>query len=225
MPDPHRIEGELRQLFSKPQYRSRFEYERRFGSDPRRFTPESLAKTTAEKLFSDHSLLDPVYVEELRGGVTFYRAFDGISLRQGTAMTLGSYWSSYNLVHRIWKATERWTGTVRKEAFVDFMRSASFIHPAQNQMLHIASMQVPAGNCVVVIRGRGNWQALRTNRPEARRSTKPFHPFENPEVGSVDDLIYSLHMMPTPGEEQVNIPLFNNGWVRKVERGPNWPLA
>jgi|HubBroStandDraft_1064217.scaffolds.fasta_scaffold253843_1 hypothetical protein len=225
MPDPHRVEGELRQLYSKPQYSSRFEHEKRFGSDPRRFTPQSLAKRTAEKLFSDRSLLDPVYVEELRGGVTFYRAFDGISFKQGTAMTLGSYWSSSNLVKRIWKATEKWSGTVREEAFIDFMRSASFIHPAQNQMLHIACMRIPAGNCVVVIRGRGNWEALRTYRPGARKSAKPLHPFENPEVESVDDLIYSLRMLPIPGEEQFNIPLFNDAWVSKIERGPGWPLA
>jgi hypothetical protein len=140
-------------------------------------------------LFSDHSLLDPVYVEELKGGATFYRVFDGISFKQGTAMTLGSYWSNSNLVQRIWKATEKWSGTVREEAFMDFMRSASFIHPSQNQMLHIACMRVPAGNCVVVIRGHGNWEALRTDRPGARKSTKQLHPFENPEVGSVDDLI------------------------------------
>jgi hypothetical protein len=225
MPDPHRIEGELRQLYSKPQYSSRFEHERRFGSDPRRFSPQSLAKRTAEKLFSDRSLLDPVNVAELRGAITFYRAFDGISFRQSTAMTLGSYWSSSNLIQRIWKATEKWSGKVREEAFMDFMRSASFIHPAQNQMLHIACMVVPAGNCVVVIRGRGNWEALRTDRTCARKSAKPFHPFENPEVGSVDDLIYSLRMMLIPGEEQFNIPLFNDSWVHKVERGPSWPLA
>ena len=107
MPDPHRIEGELRQLYSKPQYSSLFDYERRFGNDPRRFTPQSLAKRAAEKLFSDRSLLDPVYVEELRGGVAFYRAFDGISFKQGTAMTLGSYWSSFRLVQRIWQTTLR----------------------------------------------------------------------------------------------------------------------
>jgi len=225
MPDPHRIEGELLQLYSKPQYSSRFDHEKRFGSDPRRFTPQSLAKRTAEKLFSDRSLLDPVYVEELRGGVTLYRAYDGISFKQGTAMTLGSYWSSSTLVKRIWDATEKWSGKVREEVFMDFMRSASFIHPAQNQMLHIARMHVPAGNWVVVIRGRGNWKALRTDRPGARKATKPLHPFENPEVRSVDDLIYSLHMMPIPGEEQFNIPLFNDNWVDKIERGPGWPLA
>jgi hypothetical protein len=176
-------------------------------------------------LFSDQSLLNPVYVEELGGGVTLYRAFDGISFKQGTAMTLGSYWSSGKLVQRIWKATEKSSGAVREEAFMDFMRSASFVHPAQNQMLHIARMHVPSGNSVVVIRGRGNWEAMRTNRPGARKSTKPFQPFDNPEVASVDDLIYSLHMMPIPGEEQFNIPLFNDTWVRKVERGPSWPLA
>src|SRR5215469_4869104 len=105
MPDPHRIEGELRRLYSKPEYSSRFDHERRFGSDPQRFTPQSLAKKTAEKLFSERALLDPVYVEELKGGVNFYRAFDGISYKQGTAMTVGSYWSNSRLVERIWNAT------------------------------------------------------------------------------------------------------------------------
>ena len=217
--------GELQQLYSQPQYNSLFDRERRFGSDPRRFTPQSLAKKAAQKLFCERSLLDPVFVEELKGGVTFYRAFDGISFKQGTAMTLGSYWSSFELVNRIWKATEKWSGTVREEAFKDFMRSASFIHPAQNQILHIARMYVPIGNSLVVIRGRGNWQALRTDLPGSRKSTKPLHPFQNPEVTSADDLIYSLRMMPVPGEEQFNIPLFNDSWVCKIERGPGWPLA
>ena len=140
-------------------------------------------------------------------------------------MTLGSYWSSSSLVERIWKATAKWVGPEREETFMDFMRAASFIHPASNQMLHIACMRVPTGNCVVVIRGRGNWKALRTNRPGARKSPKPFHPFENPKVETVDDMIYSLHMMPTPGEEQYYIPLFNDVWVCKVERGSKWPLA
>lgn len=224
MPDPHRIEGELVELYSKAQYSSLFDHQRQFGRDPR-LTPHSLAKEAAQKLFSHRSLLDPVYVEELRGGVTFYRAFDGISFKRGTAMTLGSYWSSFQLAQRIWTATEKWSGTVREGAFMDFMRSASFIHPAQNQMLHIARMYVPNGNSVVVIRGRGNWEGLRTNRPGSRKSTKPFHPFENPEVASADDVLYSLHMMPIPGEEQFYIPLFNDIWVRKVERGYRWPLA
>lgn len=224
MPDPHRVEGELRQLYSKPQYSSLFDRKRSFGKDPR-LTPQSSAKKAAEDLFSHRSLLDPVNVEELKGGATFYRAFDGISSKQGTAMTLGSYWSSFQLVQHIWKVTDRWSGRVREEAFMEFMRTASFIHPAQNKMLHIARMYVPTGNSVVVIRGRGNWEGLRTDRPGARKSTKPLHPFENPEVASVDDLIYSLHMMPIPGEEQFIVPLFNDNWVCKVERGPRWPLA
>jgi hypothetical protein len=227
MPNVQNVEGQLCELYSKPEYGSLFERMNRFGRGPQRVTPQSLSKEAARSLLSSQALLDPVQVEELRGGVVFYRAFDGISSEQGTAMTLGRSWSSSALVERLWKATGKLSGATREQAFMDFMRSANFIHPAWNQMLHIACMRVPSGVPVVVIRGRGNWEAMRTNRPGTRKSPypKPFHPFQNPPVESVDDVLYSLHMMPTPGEEQYNIPLFNDMWVRKVEKNPGWPLA
>jgi hypothetical protein len=228
MPDLHRIEGELLGFYSKPQYSSLFYQRNRFEMAAKTITPQALAKTAAETLLRSQSLLDPVYVEELRGSVELYRAFDGISKEQGTAMTLGASWSSRDLVERIWQATAKLSGAGREELFMDLMRSANFIHPAWNQMIHIARMQVPQGNCVVVIRGRGNWKAMQTNRPKARRSPyppKPFDELKNPQVESVDDVLYSLRMMPIPGEEQYVVPLFNDMWVRKVAKNLRWPLA
>jgi hypothetical protein len=220
MPDPHRIEGELLELYSRPQYSSLFEHRNRFDTA---VTPQNLARQAAQSLFSNQSLLDPVYVEEVRGGVEFYRAYDGF-----TAKTLGASWSSRNLVERIWQATEKLSGAARQEMFMDFMRSANFIHPAWNQMTEIACMQVPPGARVVVIRGRGNWRAMRTNRPSGPKPAypKPSDPFKNPQVESVDDVLYSLRTMPIPGVEQYNIPLFSDMWVLKVVKdNPRWPLA
>lgn len=236
MPDPHRIEGELRQLYSKPQYSALFDHRNRFQlADPKyidnRVTPQSLAKQVARSLFSNRSLLNPVHVEELRGEVDFYRAFDGISSERGTAMTLGVCWSSHSLVQRIWAATEKLPGAKqlakRREMFMDFMRSVNFVHPTWNRMIHISRMHVPSGVPVVLVRGRGDWKAMLTNQ-SIRKSAypaKPFDEFKNPRIESVDDVIYSLGMMPIPGEEQYIIPLFNDMWVCKIELNPKWPLA
>ncbi|HEX6503518.1 MAG TPA: hypothetical protein VF011_09725 [Terriglobales bacterium] len=228
MPDAKRIENQLYELLSSPRYGSLLDHRNRFEHPARRVTPQSLAQRTAQSLVANRCLLDPVYVEEIRGEAQFYRGYDGVSSEQGTAMTLGSSWSSRKVVERIWGATPESLGAARKERFMDFMRSANFIHPSWNQMRDIACMRVPAGAWVVVVRGRGNWRAMQTNRPGAAKPLypKPYHPFNNPQIESIDDVLYSLEMMPTPGEEQYNIPLFNDLWVCKVaQQNPSWPLA
>lgn len=228
MPDPYRIERELCELYSQPEYTSLFDHKNRFEIAARHVTPESLAKRTAWSLFKNQAMVDPVSVEELRGSIEFYRTYDGLSSEQGTAMTLGSYWSSRDVVESIWHATSKLSGEARMNLFMDFMRSANFVHPSWNQMIDIACMRVPAGARVVVVRGRGNWKAMRTNRPGAKKPLypKPAHPFNNPQVETVDDVLYSLGTMPTPGVEQLNVPIFNDMWVSKVPKlSPTWPLA
>jgi hypothetical protein len=227
MPDANRIERELLQAYSKPVYSSMFEHRNRFEMTARRTDPQSLAKRAAQSLVSNRLLLNPVSVEELSGEVEFYRAYDGISSEQGTAMTLGASWTGRPVIERIWRAAQK-SGPAPREMFMDFLRSANFIHPSWNKMKYIACMRVPKGARVVVIRGRGNWEAMRTNKPGARPPVypKPAHPFDNPKVETVDDVLYSLRTIPTPGEEQCNIPLFNDMWVKKIpDISLSWPLA
>jgi hypothetical protein len=228
MPDPHRIERELHEIYSKPEYSSLFDHKNRFEIPARHVTPQSLAKRIARSIFNQQAMVDPVYVEDVRGAIEFYRTYDGLSSEQGTAMTLGGYWCSRAVVEQIWQATAKLSGQERQEFFMDVMRSANFIHPSWNQMSDIACMRVPAGARVAIVRGRGNWKAMRTNRPGAKKPLypKPPHPFNNPQVESVDDVLYSLGTMPIPGVEQLNVPLYNDMWVSKVPKlSPAWPLA
>jgi len=167
-------------------------------------------------------MLKPVYVEEWqKDGLNFYRAYDG---RPDKAQMVSGYWSSQLLVQRMWEEAKKLSPAAPEELFMDFMRAANFVAP-DNEMLHIARMEVPKGRSVVVIRALGDWRALITNRPHARTSKDPYHPFKNPKIESTDDVLYSLRIMPIPGEEQFKIPLFDSKWVKKVERGENWPLA
>ena len=216
MPDPRRIEGELLHLYSKPQYKSLLKI--------RSLEVRAFAKDEANKLVFESSMLNPVQVEELQQrGLKFYRAFDG---RPDKAKMVAGYWSSLGLVQRMWDvAGEKSSGAEREQLFMEFMRAANFVPPEPNGMLHIARMDVPEGQPLVVIHARGDWRALLTNRKNARPSTAPHHPFENPEIESTDDVLYSLRMMPTPGEEQFKIPLFDTAWVHPVDRGTHWPLA
>jgi hypothetical protein len=216
MPDPHRVEGELRQLYSNPRYKLLLK--------SRCLDLRAFAKEEANKLVFENSMLNPVKVEELQQrGLKFYRAFDG---RPGKAKMVAGYWSSLGLVQRMWDAAgKKSSGAAREELFMEFMRAGNFVPPEPNGMLHIARMDVPEDQPLVVIRARGDWRALLTDRKGARTSTAPNHPFDNPKIGSTDDVLYSLHMMPTPGEEQFKIPLYDPAWVHPVERGTNWPLA
>jgi hypothetical protein len=214
MPDPHRIEGELLKLYSKPQYKPLL--------DLRCLNLRTFAKKEADDLAAERSMLNPVYVDELQqGGLYFYRAFDG---KPNKAQMVSGYWSSQLLVQRMWDVAKRRFPAEREEIFMEFMRAANFVAP-DNEMLHIARMEVPKRQSVVVIHALGDWRALQTNRSHARISKDPYHPFKNPKIESTDDVLYSLRIMPTPGEEQFKIPLFDSSWVKKVERGENWPLA
>jgi hypothetical protein len=86
-------------------------------------------------------------------------------------------------------------------------------------MKQIAVMLVPAGASVVVIRGTGNWKAMRTSPGSAR-------PAGAPGIVNQGDVITHLGMMPVPGTVQCVVPLFNDNWITQVPRlSPNWPLV
>jgi hypothetical protein len=101
---------------------------------------------------------------------------------------------------------------------LEFLRTANFVLPEWNAMLEIAVMSVPAGVSVVVARGKGNWRALRT--PSAKISAGAAG-----QIGTADDVMLKLGMMPIPGTVQCIAPIFNDNWVTLVSKSStHWPL-
>jgi len=215
MPDPHRLERELSELLARPHYANMFARRNQFRNpkDPAD-TPKTLAAKTTTWITQNTPFEGPVTVEERRGGaLEFYRVYDGISHQ--TALTLGRCWLERPVVESIWSATARWQGQARADMFMDFLRSANFIHPQWNMMTDIAVMQVPAGAFVVVIRGKGTWKAMRS-KPGSKLS---------PGIQSAGDVMDLHGSMPIPGTYQCVIPLYNDMWVRNVPKLlPSWPL-
>jgi len=215
MPDPHRIERELRDLLSRPHYSSLFFHRNQFRNpkDPPD-TPQTLAAKTTAWIMQNNPFHDPVTVEEMSGGnLEFYRVYDGISHR--TALTLGRSWFERSLLESIWAAASRFQGKAREDMLMDLLRSANFIHPQWNLMTDITCMQVPAGSRVVVARGRGTWKAMQS---------KPGRPL-TPDIKTAGDVIDLHGSMPIPGTYQCVIPLFNDMWVKPVPRpSAKWPL-
>jgi hypothetical protein len=212
MPDPHRIAGELFEILQNKRYNALL---MSAGKSARQFADEAAAA-----LFRSNALVDPVTVEELKGPVELYRAYDGIS--KATALTLGSFWCDRALVESMWSATSRLNAAGRPQAFFDFFRSAMFVHPQWNLMTDIACMRPPAGNTLPVFKGQGNWRALRASA--------------KPSISSQGDVIDQLHWMPIPGPHQYMVPgckgtsgfvvwAFNDMWVSKVPKlATAWPL-
>ncbi len=223
MPDPHRIKNELEHLLATPHYTALL-YHRNQFRDPKKppDTPATIAAATADWIFKNNPLLNPVEVLELRGYVELYRAHDGRSGRK-TAGTLGGSWVERSVVEEIWKATAAQQGAARERLFMEFMRTANFVKPEWNAMLFIACMAVPVGNSVVVLRGRGNWKAMQTppgpstpGLAQTRRA--PCHPHSRRRDAP-------LGMMPIPGTRQCVVPLFNDNWIQPVSKGSSkWPL-
>jgi hypothetical protein len=218
MPDPHRIQGELLPLLSHPRYTSLLAHRNQFRnpkSSPE--TPASIAAATAAAIFKNNPLLDPVEVVELTGYTELYRAHDGGSGIH-TASTLGRSWFERPIAEEIWKATAKSTGPARQREYMELLRTANFVLPEWNGMLYLACMAVPAGSRVVVVRGRGNWKAMRTPVGKSR-------PGGAPGIGSQADVLDHLKMMPIPGTMQCIVPLFNDNWIVPVNPGSGrWPF-
>jgi hypothetical protein len=215
MPDPHRLERELSELLARPQYANLFARRNQFRNPTHSAdTPKTLAAQTTAWIMSNTPFEGPVTVEERHGGLEFYRVYDGISHQ--TALTLGRCWLERPVVESIWATTARWQGQAHADMFMDFLRSANFIHPQWNKMTDMAVMQVPAGAFVVVIRGKGTWKAMRS-RPGAALS---------PNISSTFDVMNLHGSMPIPGTYQCVLPLYNDMWVRNVPKlAPTWPLV
>ncbi len=215
MPDPHRLERELCELLSRPHYSSLF-YHRNLFRNPKDDpdTPQSLAARTTAWIMQNNPFHDPVTVQESRGGgLELYRVYDGISHQ--TALTLGRSWIERPVIESVWAATAKWERQSRESMFMEFLRSANFIHQQWNSMTDVACMQVPAGTFLVVIRGKGNWKAM---------LSKPGKPL-TPNIRSAADVMDLHGSMPIPGTYQCVVPLYNDMWVRKVPKlTPTWPL-
>lgn len=218
MPDPHRIEGELLSLLSRPQYASIFHHRNLFkGPKDPHWTPQLVAAQTAEHVWKARGMLDPVEVVELKGPVELYRAYDG-GVRRHSAGTLGRYWFERGVVEDIWNATAKNPGADRQATFMEFLRAANFVLPEWNDMKEIAVMAVPAGVSVVVIRGKGNWKAMQTPAGRTRAGGAP-------PILTQGDAITHLGLMPIPGTVQCLVPLFNDNWITQVPRlSARWPL-
>jgi len=221
MPDPHRIEGELLALLSRPQYSSIFYTRNQFRNvyhhmkkaDDPVWTPQLIAKYTADHVWKARGMLDPVEVVELKGPLELYRAYDG-GVRIDSARTLGRYWFDRPVLEEIWDVAGKYPGKDRKQTLMEFLRASNFVLPEWNDMKEIAVMLVPAGASVVVVRGKGNWKSMRTNK----------RPLGGPPIATQADVIDKLGMVPIPGTMQYCIPLFNDSWVTQVPRSSKWPL-
>ncbi len=218
MPDPHRVKSELQALLSRAQYTSIFHHRNEFAKPGGKAdTPESIATKTADYLWKQHPLLDPVEIIELRGPVELYRAYDG-GIRKGSAGTLGRSWVERQVAETIWEATAKYKGEERRKWYMEFLRTANFVLPEWNGMLELAYMLVPSGASVVVARGRGNWKAMRTPRGATR-------PGGLPGIGTAASVLTAAGMVPIPGTVQCVVPLFNDMWVNQVSRlATTWPF-
>ncbi len=218
MPDPDRIKGELEAALSRPEFSSMLSHRNRFakpGSDPD--TPATIATQTANYLWNSKPLLDPVEVVLLRGPVELYRAYDG-GVRIKSAGTLGRSWFERSVAEDIWKATNKYKDYERQQWYMEFLRTANFVLPEWNDMREIAYMAVPSGTSVVVVRGRGNWKAMRTPPGKTR-------PGGAPSIVSASDVMTGVGMMPIPGTMQCIVPLFNDMWINQLPRSsPKWPF-
>jgi hypothetical protein len=77
MPDPHRLERELRDVLSKPRYSAILAKQTEFWQQP--VTAASLAKQTVDRIMRDSPFEGEVTVEDLRGGC-------GVELYRGLAL-------------------------------------------------------------------------------------------------------------------------------------------
>ncbi|HEV2137068.1 MAG TPA: hypothetical protein VGR47_22810 [Terracidiphilus sp.] len=218
MPDPHRMTTEFLKPLMRPQYASMIYHRNQFRKpDTKDFTADNIAAEISWKIWKDNSLLDPVEIVELRGPAEFYRAYDG-GRRKGSAGTLGAYWVDRSVVQAIWNAMAKFPRDQQGEKFMEFLRSASFIDQAWNEMREIACMAVPSGSVVVCARGRGHWKVLRTMPgailpPNLRALVSPL------------DLEQQKGMMALPGVMQYVIPLWNDSWICQVPQlSKTWPL-
>jgi hypothetical protein len=241
MPDRDRIAGEIQALLSQPKYASMFQHRNQFMNPgpnnitpeglahaavlkrrgdrpgPDLFTPEVIAKETATRIWKDNFLLNPVEVLELRGPLELYRAYDG-GVRVKSAGTLGQSWFECLVMESIWKATARFQDEQQRDFFMDLLRCANFVLPEWNDMIQIARMAVPHGNTVVVVRGRGDWKAMKTPSNKSR-------PNNAPRITTAIDVEIHLGMMALPGTIQCVVPLFNDNWVNQVDKkSRKWPF-
>jgi hypothetical protein len=219
MPDPHRLERELREVLAKPRYSSLLV--KQSEGRQQTVTPASLAAEAVKRIMTDSPFDGVVTVEELKGGrnTQLYRGYDGIGGRLvglQCAMTLGAFWCDRPLIENIWSASAGQSGTTRQQAFLEFLRSAMFVHPEWNRVTDVACMSIPEGSWVPVIKGKGSWRAM---RPQPGRKVL------SPEIRNAGDVIDRLGWMPIPGPHQYFAPLFNDMWVSKVPTlRLSWPL-
>ncbi|MFC5861928.1 hypothetical protein ACFPT7_06455 [Acidicapsa dinghuensis] len=228
MPDPHRIKRELEEILSRPHYSNLFYRRNQFrkpGSSPE--SPATVATGISAYLAASHALLDPVFVEEWRGPVQLYRVHDGRSGKyqdpinpsksRYTAGTLGACWVERSVVDSMWTAAAS-TADPRK-MFLEFMRSGNFVLPEWNHMTAICRLAIPAGGFVVVVRGKGNWQAMLTpaggNRPDGKTA-----------ISNSGDVMTHLRMMPIPGTPQCVVPLVDDMLVENIPTNSgSYPFA
>ena len=123
-----------------------------------------------------------------------------------------------SVVETIWKATSKYPAAERPGSFMDFMRTSNFVLPEWNKMLFVVCMTVPAGSNVVVLRGRGDWKAMRT------RAVDPRHQ-KGTALHTAADVMKHEKMMPIPGLPQCVVPLLNDLWIQPVNpNSSKWPL-
>jgi hypothetical protein len=218
MPDPHRIRRETKELLSRPAYSFLFAKTNQFakpGTNP--ITPQSVAERTADYLWRNNPLLNPVEIVELRGRTELYRAHDG-GARTDSARTLGRSWIERPVFEDVWAGTAKYQGKDRRNRFLEFVRTANFVLPEWNDMTSVVCMTVPSGCSVVAVRGRGNWKAMQT------ASNKP-RPGGAGSIHTAGDVLRE-GMMPTPGLVQCIVPLINDMWIQPVDQmSNNWPFA
>jgi hypothetical protein len=218
MPDPQRIRRETQELLSRPVYSLLFAKANQFsrpGANP--ITPQSVAERTADYLWHNHPLLDPVEIVELRGRTELYRTHDG-GARTDSARTLGRSWIERSVLESVWTGTAKYQGNDRRNWFLEFVRSANFVLPEWNDMTFMVCMTVPSGRSVVAARGRGNWKAMQTAASKPRPGTPR-------SIHTAADVLRE-GMMPTPGLAQCIVPLIDDMWIQPVDpKSDKWPFA
>lgn len=223
MADPHRLTRELRDILATKPYGGLM---MRAGRSPDEFASEAVKSALSGSPFVGEVLVDEL-VPSSRS-VELYRVYDGLSLKMGTAMTLGSWWCERTLVRDIWNATSELTGEARQKALLQWMAPALFIHPSWNQLKDIACLKVPPGGRMPLIKGAGSWKSMRT---------KPGQTPKAPDIRTADDVLDVLRWTPIPGRLQYFVPgcraksgdyvwAFLDTWVCKVPKlRPTWPLV
>jgi len=251
MPNQHRIEDELRMILSKPWYKSWFDHKNEFRKplatkkDGSRtptplMTPDSVATWAASAIVNGKLLLDPIEVVEIHGYTELYRAHDGKKTLddaanmgrkdfplKGSAGTLGICWFERTVALPIWKASKKFEHP--RAQYIDFLRSANFVRTDWNAMTDIVCMTVPQGARVPVIRGRGDWRAMKTPNRElyapAGAPLKPRPANAPPIYRTPLDIENKLGMVALPGTVQCVVPLFNDLWVHQVPTSlEHWPF-